>query len=185
MILFNFIRQIDEYNKIDDYCARFQETYEDIREKTSLYVARLRFVNDLKLATQLQCTQSFIQTQQFDYKMNLNALQIATINFEKVHVEIYIQRNNKRDVVTNIFIANINVDAQDNFNYMKDDFVNRERDDRENDRESRKDINVDQIFKVCYNCDSYHDARSKDLLNCSIFVKSSSRYSVFISSHFK
>ena len=83
MTLFNFIRQIDKYNKIDDYCARFQKTYEDIRKETSLYVARLRFVDDLKLATQFQCTQFFIQTQQFDYEMNLNALQVAIINFEK------------------------------------------------------------------------------------------------------
>ena len=148
MILFNFIRQIDEYNKIDDYCARFQKTYENIREKTSLYVARLKFVNDFKLATQLQCTQFLTQTQQFDYEMNLDALQIATINFEKIHVEVYIQRNNKRDVVTSIFVANTNVDAQSNLNYMRDDFVNRGRDDRE-------DIDVDQIFKVCYNCDSF------------------------------
>ena len=154
MTFFIFIRQIDEYNKIDDYCARFQKTYENIREKTSLYVARLRFVNDFKLVTQLQCTQSFIQIQQFDYEMNLDVLQIATINFEKIHVEVYIQRNNKRDVVTNIFVANINVDAQNNLNYIKDNFINRERDDRENDRESRENIDVDQIFKMCYNCDS-------------------------------
>ena len=115
----------------------------------------MRFVDDLKLATQLQCIQSLTQTQQFDYEMNLNALQIATINFERVHVEVYIQRNNKRDVVTNIFVANINVDAQSNLNYMRDYFVNKERDDRENDRENREDIDVDQNFKVCYNCDSF------------------------------
>ena len=87
--------------------------------------------------------------------MNLDALQVAIINFERIHVEVYIQRNNKRDVVTSIFVANINVDAQDNFNYMRDDFVNKERDDRENDREDRKNIDVDQIFKMCYNCDSF------------------------------
>ena len=29
--------------------------------------------------------------------------------------------------MTNIFVANINVDAQNNFNYMRDDFVNKER----------------------------------------------------------
>ena len=155
MTFFNFIRQVDEYNKIDDYCARFQKTYENIREETSLYIARLRFVDDLKLATQFQYIQSLIQTQQFNYEMNLNALQIAIINFERIHVEIYIQRNNKRDVVTHIFVANINVDAQNNFNYMKNDFVNKERNDRENDRENRESIDVDQIFKVCYNCDSF------------------------------
>ena len=87
--------------------------------------------------------------------MNLNVLQIAIINFEKIYVEIYIQRNNKRDVVTNIFVANINVDAQNNLNYIKNDFVNKKRDDRENDREDRKDIDVDQIFKICYNFDSF------------------------------
>ena len=87
--------------------------------------------------------------------MNLDALQVAIINFEKVYVEVYIQRNNKRDVVTSIFVANINVDAQSNLNYMRDDFVNKERVDREDDRESRKNIDVDQIFKVCYNCDSF------------------------------
>ena len=74
--------------------------------------------------------------------MNLNVLQIAIINFEKIYVKIYIQRNNKRDVVTNIFVANINVDAQSNLNYMRDDFVNKKRDDRENDRNERKNINV-------------------------------------------
>ena len=57
--------------------------------------------------------------------------------------------------MTSIFVANINVNVQDNFNYMRNDFVNKERDDRENDREDRKNIDVDQIFKMCYNCDSF------------------------------
>ena len=87
--------------------------------------------------------------------MNLNVLQIAIINFEKIYVEIYIQRNNKRDVVTNIFVANINVDTQNNLNYIRDDFVNKKRDDRERDRDDQKSIHIDLILKICYNCDSF------------------------------
>ena len=57
--------------------------------------------------------------------------------------------------MTSIFVANTNVDVQNNLNYMKNDFVNREENDREDDREDRKNIDVDQMFKVCYNCDSF------------------------------
>ena len=45
--------------------------------------------------------------------------------------------------MTNIFVANINVDIQNNFNYMRDDFVNKKRDDRESNRDDRENINVD------------------------------------------
>ena len=74
--------------------------------------------------------------------MNLNVVQIAILNFKKMYVEIYIQRNNKRDIVTSIFVANINVDVQNNFNYMRDDFINKKRDDEENDYNNRKNINI-------------------------------------------
>ena len=55
----------------------------------------------------------------------------------------------------NIFVANINVDAQNNFNYMRDDFINKKRNDRENDHDERKNINVNLISRMCYNCDSF------------------------------
>ena len=82
-------------------------------------------------------------------------MQIAIINFEKNYIEVYIQRNNKRNVLTIIFGANINVDTQNNFNYMKDDFVNQKRNDSERDCDNQKNINIDLIFKMCYNCDLF------------------------------
>ena len=57
--------------------------------------------------------------------------------------------------MTNTFVANINVDTQNNFNYMRDNFINKERDDRERDRNDQKSIDIDQIFKMCYNCDLF------------------------------
>ena len=50
-------------------------------------------------------------------------MQIAIIILKKNYVEI------------NIFVTNINIDDQNNFNYIKDDFFNKERENRENDRE--------------------------------------------------
>ena len=44
---------------------------------------------------------------------------------------------------------------------------------------------ANELFDLIISLKNCHDARSKDLLNCSILVKSSSRYSVFLSSHLK
>ena len=38
---------------------------------------------------------------------------------------------------------------------MRDDFINKKRDDRENDRDDQKNIDIDLIFKICYNYDSF------------------------------
>ena len=38
---------------------------------------------------------------------------------------------------------------------MRDDFVNKKRNDRKNDRDERENIDVDQISKMCYNYDSF------------------------------
>ena len=38
---------------------------------------------------------------------------------------------------------------------MKIDFVNKERDDRDRDRDDRKNIDINLIFKMCYNCNSF------------------------------
>ena len=101
------------------------------------------------------CFQSLTQTRQFDYEMKINVLQIATISFEINHMTRFNYCNNRKNDVIIIFASNINVVAQNNLNYMRDNFINKRRDDRERDRDNRENIDIDLIFKMCYNCDSF------------------------------
>ena len=75
LIAYNFIRQIDEYNKIDDYCVRFQKMYENIREKTNFFVTRQKFINDFKIVIVKKCNvyASSIEFKNFNQHLKFDA----------------------------------------------------------------------------------------------------------------
>ena len=51
-------------------------------------------------------------------------------------------RNDRKNDMIIIFVSNINVVAQNNFNYIQNDFLNKKRENRENDHENdREDFN--------------------------------------------
>ena len=67
----------------------------------------------------------------------------------------YNYRNDRKNDVIIVFASNINVVAQSNLNYIKDNFINKKRDDRERDRDDQENIDIDLIFKICYNYNSF------------------------------
>ena len=60
LITFNFFNQHEIYDKIDDYCSRFQKIYENVKKNISFYVVREKFVNNFKIVKTNICFQSFI-----------------------------------------------------------------------------------------------------------------------------
>ena len=104
------------------------------------------------------CFQLFTQVRQFDYEMKINVLQIVTISFEINHVTRFNHRNDRKNNVIIVFVSNINVVTHNNLNYIKNDFFNKRRENRENDREN---FNFNQIFKTCYKCDSFEHLFNK------------------------
>ncbi len=137
--------QSDEYSKIDDYCVRFTELYENVKKETFFFAVCERFINDFKLHTQHNARQALQQSRVFDIEFDLSALQVIVIEHKVINVAALKQRNSKRNSVTKISASNINtVAARENIDYIKENFIkNQEREDRTISTESKK----------CYNCD--------------------------------
>ena len=130
------------------------------------YMTKENFLNDFKSIIQFVVRNQIIFMKQFNFIFELNQMILSTLKFEIVNVKRFINNNKNIENTSAININNAFVVQNIFFNYIQNDFVNREK--RERDKNDRNDAETSSKNRKCYNCDSIEHLTNK-YINFHVF----------------